>query len=182
MVRKGPIIKNKNKNNRHRTNCNDSSRVIVGRSPNDSIYYSWSVQKSVEHYIKQYDLKCSLLQFPIRVPWVKLLTNNKISNEFLDVFSNNVNWSIACRYQKLSKNLMEKYAKLLDWNMVSLYQKLSKRFIIKHCEDLNMDVIMNQRFLISSEEIDNLKEKEKEKEEFLRGGEEIKNRFDILDM
>ena len=103
MAKKGPVFKNKNKNNRHGTNCNDSNRVIVGRSPNDPIPYSWSVQKSVEHYITKYDLKCSLLRFPMVAPWNKLLVDNKVSNEFLDVFASRATWSIACQYQKLSE-------------------------------------------------------------------------------
>lgn len=180
--KKGPIFKNTNKKNRQGTNCNDGSRVIVGRMPNDLIPYSMSIQKSVEHYITKYDLKCSLLQFPMRAPWNKLLINNKVSNEFLDVFAVRVYWSAACKYQKLSENLMDKHSKLLDWVVVSLYQKFSKKFIARHLNDLNMDIIINQRFLITQKEIDEFKKEEKEKKEFLKGGEEIKDRFEILDM
>jgi len=182
MSKKGPIIKNTNKNNRHGTNCNDSNRVIVGRSPNDPIPYSFAVQKSVEHYITKYDLKCSLLRFPMVAPWANLLSENKVSNEFIDVFASRVNWSAACRYQKLSESLMEKYSHFMDWAQASYYQTFSKKFIMKHMDDLTMDVIINQRFLISQDEIDEINKKEEEKEKFLEDGEEITDRFDILDM
>ncbi len=180
MAKKGPVIKNKN--NRHGTNCNDSSRVIVGRSPDDPIPYSFTVQKSAEHYITKYDLKCSLLDFPMRAPWNQLLTENKVSNEFIDAFSTRVNWSVVCRYQKLSEELMNKYVHLLDWPMVSYYQKFSKKFIADHLNDLDMDVLINRRFLITQVEIDELKKTKKERQEFLEGGEEIDDRFEILDM
>ena len=184
MGKKGPVFKNKNKKNRHGTNCNDSSRVIVGRSPNDPIPYSFTVQKSVEHYIVKYDLKCSLLQFPSRAPWNKILSKNKVSNEFLDVFSNRINWSFACRYQKLSESLMNKYSDKLDWSIVSICQDMSKKFIFKHLKDLDMNIIINDRFLISQKDIDKYEEKQKQKEKriFMEGGEEIENRFDILDL
>lgn len=182
MAKKGPVIKNTNKKNRHGTNCNDSNRVITGRSPDDPIPYSFSVQKSVEHYITKYKLKCSLLRFPMLAPWHTLLMENKVSNEFIDTFAPRVNWSIVCRHQKLSEALMDKYSHLMDWPQVSYYQKFSKKFIIKHIDDLEMDVIINHRFLISQAEIDEIKKEEKEKEEFLEGGDEIEDRFDILDM
>jgi hypothetical protein len=182
MTKKGPVIKNTNKNNRHGTNCNDDKRVVVGRSPGDPIYYSVTVQKSVEHYIMQYDLKCSLVDFPMRVNWAVLLSENKVSNEFINAFHTRVNWSSVCRFQKLSEDIMNKHAHVLDWDMVSYYQKISKKFIAKHVDDLNIDVIVNKRFLITQEEIDDILKKKKEKEDFLSGGEEIEDRFDILDM
>ena len=90
-LRRGPVIRSTNRKNRHGTNCNDNSRVVTGRHPNDDISYSLTVQKSVQHYIMQYDLKCSLLQFPMRVRWATLCKDNKLSNELLDVFANNIN-------------------------------------------------------------------------------------------
>lgn len=182
MSKKGPVVKNTNKKNRHGTNCNDQSRVLVGKSPNDHIPYSLSVQKSVSHYIQQYDLKCSILQFPMRVPWHRLLSENELSNEFLDVFASRVNWSVACRYQKLSEELMNKYVHLLDWPMVSLYQKFSKKFISKHLGNLDIGVLINHRFLITQVELDELRKQEHDKQDFLKGGDEIEDRFEILDM
>ena len=182
MSKKGPVIKNTNKShNRHGSNCNDNSRVIVGKSPGDHIPYSWSVQKSVEHYITKYELKCSLLQFPSRAPWQKLLSDNKVSNEFLDVFANRVIWSAVCRYQKLSEKIMDKHANLLDWPIVSSCQKMSKRFIFRHKKELDMDIVSN-RFLITQEDLDQCEKEEKERVAFMEGGEEIEDRFDILDM
>ena len=180
--KKGIKIKNTSNKNRHGTNCNDQSRVIVGKSPSDQIPYSLTVQKSVSHYIMQYDLKCSIVQFPMLVPWHRLLSENKISNEFIDVFASRVNWSVACNRQKLSEALMEKHSHLMDWPQASYYQKFSKKFILKHLDDLSMDVIINNRFLITQEEVDEFQKEKKEKEEFLEGGDEIEDRFDILDM
>jgi len=180
--KKGIKIKNTSKGNRHGTNCNDNSRVIVGRSSSDSIPYSMTVQKSVSHYIMQYDLKCSILQFPMRAPWYKLVKDNKLSNEFLDVFAPRVNWSMACRHQKLSESLMDKHSHLIDWAQASYYQEFSKKFILRHLDDLSMDIIINHRYLITQEEVDEFKKNEEEKKKFLENGEEIEDRFDILDM
>ena len=182
MAKKGIKIKNASKKNRHGTNCNDQSRVLVGRSPSDQIPYSLTVQKSVSHYIMQYDLKCSIMQFPMRVDWHLLLSENKVSNEFMDIFANRINWSIACSRQKLSEALMDKHSKDMDWPIISVVQDFSKKFILKHIDDLSMDVIINNRFLITQEEVDEYKKEKKEKEKFLEGGEDIDNRFDILDM
>ena len=184
MAKKGKIFKNKSKsrNNRHGTNCNDSNRVIAGKSPSDQIPYSLTVQKSVSHYIMQYDLKCSIMQFPMSVNWHRLLNENKLSNEFLDVFASRVNWSIACSRQRLTEALMNKHSHLMDWPQVSYTQQLSKKFILKHLDDLKMDVIINRRFLITQDEIDEYQKEEKEKKKFLEGGDEIEDRFDILDM
>lgn len=176
------IIKNTSKKNRHGTNCNDQGRVVVGKSPSDNIPYSLTVQKSVSHYIMQYDLKCSIIQFPNRAPWHRLLSENKVSNEFMDVFANRINWSIACSRQKLSEALMEKYSKDIAWTEASLFQNFSKKFILKHLDDLSMDIIMNQRFLITQEERDEYQKEKKEKDKFLEGGEDIEERFDILDL
>ena len=175
MAKKGIRIKNTSKKNRHGTNCNDQSRVVVGKSPSDQIPYSLTVQKSVSHYIMQYDLKCSILQFPMRIDWRRLLSENKVSNEFMDVFANRVNWSTACFHQKLSESLIDKYSHLMDWYQVSLRQKFSKTFIFRHLDKLDMDVVIHQRYLITQEEID-------DRSKFLKGGEEIEDRFDILDM
>ncbi len=182
MAKKGIKIKNTNKKNRHGTNCNDQSRVLVGKSPSDQIPYSLTVQKSVSHYIMQYDLKCSILDFPMRVPWNRLISENKLSNEFLDVFASRVNWSAACFHQKLSEALMGKHSHLMDWYQAALRQIFSKDFILRHLDELDMDVVVNQRYLITQEEIDEFKKEQEEKKKFLEGGNDIEERFDILDL
>ena len=78
--------------------------------------------------------------------------------------------------------MMNKYASKLNWELVSLHQKLSKKFIVSHFEYLNMDIVMNGRFLITQEEFDFLQKEKEKKEEFLKGSKEIENRFDILDI
>jgi len=179
--RKGPVVKSKNKKNRHGTNCNDDSRVIVGMHPNDPIPYSVSVQKSVSHYILKYDLKCSVMAFPYRMNLNRLATENKLTQEFMNAFADHFRWDIICSKQKLSESFMEKHADRMSWKVASIYQSFSKEFILKHMKDLDMDVIVNQRFLISQEEIDEKKEQDKKLEKYDgEGG--IDSRFDILDI
>jgi len=180
--KKGPVFKNKNKRNRHGTNCNDSNRVIAGRSPDDIVPYSWNVQKSIEHYIKKYSLQCSILQFENRVPWRILCTENELSNEFLDVFGSRVIWSVASRYQKLTEKIMDKYEKKLDWSSISWFQGFSTRFIVRHLNQLDMDIVMSKRSLVTQEELERYQEAERDKKEFLEGGDEVEDRFDILDL
>ena len=183
MAKKGPVFKNKNKKNRDGTNCNDSNRVVAGLSPNDPIFYSRTVQKSVEHYIVKYNLKCSLLQFTQKMNFSTLLRQNKVSNEFLEAFINDINcWELVCREQKLSESFMDKHPDLIHWSNVSLYQKFSKSFIGKHADRLDMDVVINERFLIEWDELQDYIKKEVEKKEMKKDDEEVQDRFDILDL
>lgn len=176
---KGPIIKN--------TKARDNSpkaKVVVGASPTRPVSWSITVQQSVSHYIMKYNLKCSVSEFPYRVNWRSLLTENSLTNEFLDAFSSRLTafWDIACQYQKLSEAFIHKHRDVINWEAISRFQKLSKNFILEHRNFLNMDIVINERFLISQNEVDeyvkNLRRCVKE-DDIGRG---IVNRAEILDL
>lgn len=156
----------------------DKPIVVVGADKRRPVNWSLSIQKSVGFYIQKYDLKCSINDFPIRVNWEEFLTENKVSNEFLDTFYNILPWSLACRTQSLSEILMDKYKNLIDWNAASEYQFFSKEFICEHVDYLNMTTIINSRFLITQEEINEYHRNKKNKEII----EENTSRADIIDI
>lgn len=121
------------------------------------------------------------MAFPYRMNLNRLATENKLTQEFMNAFADHFRWDIICSKQKLSESFMEKHADRMSWKVASIYQSFSKEFILKHMKDLDMDVIVNQRFLISQEEIDEKKEQDKKLEKYDgEGG--IDSRFDILDI
>ena len=178
--RKGPVIRNAGGKNRHGTNCNDDSRVIVGMPPGQAVPYSMSVQKSISNYILKYDLKCTVLQFHYAMNLRKLAEENKLSQELMSALAIYWDWRVICRTQKLSEAFMEKHKKHISWKVASEYQSFSKSFILKHIDDLDMDVIINQRFLVTQEEVDERKKQLKKLEKYDSG--EIDDRFGILDL
>jgi hypothetical protein len=182
IKKKGPVIKNIS-NDKSRRYRQQSSRVVVGHTPNISCPWSITVQESVSFYIMKYNLKCSISQFKNRINWNKFLSENKLSNEFLEAFVEEVPiGNLISQYQKLSESFMEKHEDELNWSHISLFQDISKKFILKHIDKLNKDVLINQRFLITQEEIDYaIQEQEKEFQRKIID-ESVDSRADILDL
>jgi len=54
---------------------------------------------------------------------------NKYSFDFIDKFSDEIDWFIISVFQDLTEEFMCKYNKLIDWYSVSIYQTLSEQFV-----------------------------------------------------
>ena len=72
-----------------------------------------------------------------KVYWYNISIYQKLSEEFIDKHINKVNWYLISEYQKLSESFIEKHNNKVDWYRISEYQKLSESFIEKHSDKVN---------------------------------------------
>jgi hypothetical protein len=56
----------------------------------------------------------------------------KLSEQFLEDYINEINWAFVSRYQDLSEAFIEKYSKNVKWGSIFAFQALSPDFILKH--------------------------------------------------
>ena len=81
----------------------------------------------------------------------KIKIIEEISNieKFFDENINNfvVYWRYISRCQKLSEEFIEKYSDKVDWWYISVYQTLSEKFIEKHYDKVNLDRILQYQKL-----------------------------------
>lgn len=56
----------------------------------------------------------------------------KLSEQFLEDYINEVNWAFVSRYQDLSEAFIEKYSKNVKWGSIFAFQALSPDFILKY--------------------------------------------------
>ena len=66
------------------------------------------------------------------VDYYKLISNQKLSEEFIEKHKDKVNWSYISIHQKLSESFIEKYIDKVDWWYILKYQTLSEEFRQKH--------------------------------------------------
>jgi hypothetical protein len=75
-----------------------------------------------------------------KIQWHEL-GKTKLSDDFINIFSNYLSWSDISEYQNLSQEMLEKHANKLHWNLVSKFQDLSEDFIRKHKYDVDWQKI-----------------------------------------
>lgn len=66
--------------------------------------------------------------------WRAISRFQKLSEDFMDKYSNKLNWVVMTQYQTLSNNLMVKYFDKLNHVKAPLYQNLSEKLIIDCCD------------------------------------------------
>src|SRR5574343_266029 len=67
-----------------------------------------------------------------KINWKCISENQKLSEEFIEKYSNKLNWFCISKYQKLSEEFIDKYKDNVDWEYISEYQTLSEKFIEKY--------------------------------------------------
>ena len=75
--------------------------------------------------------------------WTYISIYQKLSEEFIEKYQDNVNWDAISAYQKLSEKLIEKYKDKVNWYFISRFQILSENFVGKHKNKLSMIYIGN---------------------------------------
>ena len=75
-----------------------------------------------------------------KIQWHEI-SQTKLTDDFINVFSDYLSWSDISEYQDLSEEMLEKYANKLNWNLISKFQKLSEDFIRKHKDDVDWQKI-----------------------------------------
>lgn len=61
--------------------------------------------------------------------WRDISEYSKLSEEFIRVFEDKVDWELVCQYQKLSEELIREFQSKVDWYYVSSCHQLSENFI-----------------------------------------------------
>jgi len=61
----------------------------------------------------------------------------KLSEQLIEKYSSEWNWSAISEYQKLSETFIEKHQNQVDWVEISFNQKMSIEFLNKHYDKLN---------------------------------------------
>ena len=82
-----------------------------------------------------------------KVDYYRLMSNQKLSEEFIDKYNDKVNWNYISRCQTLSESFIEKYNDKLSWYNISIYQKLSESFIEKYIDKVDWDHILKYQTL-----------------------------------
>ena len=70
-----------------------------------------------------------------------------MSEEFIEKFSDKLNWPDISAYQELSEEFIERNKDKVDWNNISTYQKLSEDFIERNADRVNWQLISKYQFL-----------------------------------
>ena len=70
-------------------------------------------------------------EFEDNVDWGCISANQKLSENFIREFQDKVNWNWISKYQKLSESFIRKFKDYVDWGSISKHQKLSESFIRK---------------------------------------------------
>src|SRR5574343_423060 len=71
--------------------------------------------------------------------WDHILINQKLSESFIEKYSNKVDCKCISEYQTLSEEFIGKHKDKVNWYLISQYQKLSEEFIEKHINKINWD-------------------------------------------
>lgn len=69
--------------------------------------------------------------------WNTLVTDYRLTEEFIHKQADKVNWMLVSQYQRLSEQFIEQHEHLVDWYYIGWYQLLSAEFIIKHLDLLD---------------------------------------------
>ena len=68
-------------------------------------------------------------EFKNNVDWYRISFNQKLSEDFIREFQNKVYWEYISIYQKLSEDFIREFQNKVYWEYISIYQKLSEDFI-----------------------------------------------------
>jgi hypothetical protein len=64
-----------------------------------------------------------------KIDWCYISKYQKLSEEFIKDFQDNINWDNISACQKLSKEFIKEFQDKVSWDYISTYQKLSEDFI-----------------------------------------------------
>jgi len=89
------------------------------------------VKQETQNIINKLNLNCTIEDFEnqIDVNWYFISEYQKLSEDFIRKFRNQLNWLDVCEYQQLSENFIREFQDRVDWYNISKYQQLSENFI-----------------------------------------------------
>jgi hypothetical protein len=68
--------------------------------------------------------------------WITVSQNQKLTESFIEKYSDKLNWDSLVRYQSLSDGLMRKHSDKLNWWTVAYFQKYSEEFLIEFFDEI----------------------------------------------
>ena len=97
-------------------------------------------------------------EFEDNVDWGCISANQKLSENFIREFQDKVNWLCISAQQKLSEAFIREFQDKVDWDWISIYQKLSEDFIREFKNEVDWDYISKYQKL-SNEFTEEFKDK-----------------------
>jgi len=79
--------------------------------------------------------------------FVVISSYQKLTEEFLEDFKDELDWFFISIKQELSEHQMEKYEDKLDWWLLSQWQNMSSEFIEKHRDKLDEEQLKRNKFV-----------------------------------
>jgi hypothetical protein len=85
-----------------------------------------------------------------KINWHHISEFQKLSEKFIEKHYNKVDWYNISKKQTLSESFIEKHYDKVDWYLISLYQTLSESFIEKHYDKIDWNCISAYQTLSES--------------------------------
>ena len=109
------------------------------------------LKKEIEEIIKKLNLQCSVKDFPSIVDWYRISKYQKLSESFIEKYSDKVDWIYISKYQKLNESFIEKHSDKVIWYCISRDQKLTESFIEKFKDRLDIAKIPKENIIYQKE-------------------------------
>ena len=91
-------------------------------------------------------------EFEDNVDWGCISANQKLSENFIREFQDKVNWLCISAQQKLSEAFIREFQDKVDWDWISIYQKLSNDFIEEFKNRLGLNELKDSWHYKTTEE------------------------------
>jgi len=105
--------------------------------PFDSLCdYQDITEEIIEKYIKGNRLT--------DLSWYYIVSTQKLSEQFIEKYKDNLEWRKVCRYQDLSEKFIEKYKDKVYWSIIIESQKISQSFIDRHIDKIDYIQLLNK--------------------------------------
>ncbi|HRS26616.1 MAG TPA: hypothetical protein P5140_08770, partial [Methanofastidiosum sp.] len=67
------------------------------------------ILQEIKNLIQKLNLNCSIKEFPERVNWRDISSEQKLSKDFIREFKDKVNWEFISAYQELSEDFIREF-------------------------------------------------------------------------
>src|SRR5574343_1752697 len=104
---------------------------------NKSVTNKIKIIKEIKDIEKFFDE--NMKNFEVYLSYISIF--QKLSEEFIEKYSDKINWHHISEFQKLSEKFIEKHCNKVNWWYISQYQKLSEEFIEKHFDNVDWKCI-----------------------------------------
>ncbi len=79
---------------------------------------------------------------------INFYKDNKLSEDFIREFQNNINWELVSQYQQLSEDFIREFYNRVDWYYISAYKKLSEDLTKEFQDKINWIMYFCSKYYI----------------------------------